>query len=434
MIVGRALLALLVAACVALPSAARAADPPAAGIGDQKPDTFRDQRLRDLGVRHARLVVPWDAVFRDPARLATWLHEARTAGMTPLLAFGAGVDARCPEDPCEAPSVEELATAFSAMRAAHPWVTEFETWNEANHRSQPTGDRPDLVAGYYGAMRARCPTCTIVAADVLGDWTMEPWLAELRNALTVPAALWGLHNWTDVTEGGTTATDRLLRAVGGEVWITETGGVVRFTTAQGHKWPYDEQRAARAIRFAWDTAVARADRIRRVYFYNWRAGPWERFDAGIINYDGTPRRPYAALVDVLRPGTAIDWTPSATPGRPPAADPVAPVVPAVVPARARVSRHATLRRGRVVLRVHCDAGEACSGSLTLTQARRGHVRRLGTAVFAIRGGGARLVRVRVDPAGRAALRRSPRVRADLALRSATGALARRRAQVVLRPR
>ena len=39
----------------------------------------------------------------------------------------------------------------------------------ANHVSQPTASRPELVAGYYDALRAACAGCTIVAGDMLGS-------------------------------------------------------------------------------------------------------------------------------------------------------------------------------------------------------------------------------------------------------------------------
>ena len=38
--------------------------------------------------------------------------------------------------------------------------------------------------------------------------------------------IWGLHNYIDANRFRTTGTRSLLRAVPGEVWFTETGGLV----------------------------------------------------------------------------------------------------------------------------------------------------------------------------------------------------------------
>ncbi len=54
---GLLLLAVVVALLAAAP--AEAATRPIIGIGDQKAQMFEDPRLKWLGVRHARLVVPW---------------------------------------------------------------------------------------------------------------------------------------------------------------------------------------------------------------------------------------------------------------------------------------------------------------------------------------------------------------------------------------
>ena len=427
------------ALCLAAAAPAAGAAPPErpflVGLGDQKPSTFRDPRIAPLQIDRARLVVPWDAIFRAPETVDTWLREARAAGMTPLVSLGRGIDDKCPQSPCRAPAVSEVAAAFDALRAAHPWMTEFGVWNEANHESQPTAHRPGLAAQYYNALRARCPACTIVAADVLGDRTMLDWLLDFKAALTTPATLWGLHNWTDVTDGETTSTDTLLNLVDGEVWLTETGGVVRFTGGDGtHRRPYDEQRAARAVRFAWDSAAQRAARIRRVYFYNWRAGEWELFDAGLVNFDGSARPSLHALAELLR----VD-APSVLPT--PNAD-REPPVPEVVVGTAHVPRAAASAalssRGlwegrRVRVGVRCAAAQACTGALTLAHVAGRRVRPLGTVVVALRAGSARRVAVPLDAAARSLLRRSKRriVRGELALRLENGALGRTRAAIRL---
>ena len=68
----------------------------------------------------------------------------------------------------------------------------------------------------------------------------------------------------------------------GDVWLTETGGIVKF----GRNFPRDEQRAARSITFALKLARDN-ERVKRVYLYNWTgAQPDARFDSGLIGSDG----------------------------------------------------------------------------------------------------------------------------------------------------
>src|SRR5688500_7038880 len=64
------------------------------GIGDQKASMFTDPRLDWLGVRHARLVVPWYVASgtnkEELAYVDAWLRAARRAGVEPLVGFGHG--------------------------------------------------------------------------------------------------------------------------------------------------------------------------------------------------------------------------------------------------------------------------------------------------------------------------------------------------------
>jgi hypothetical protein len=82
----------------------------------------------------------------------------------------------------------------------------------------------------------------------------------------------------------------MLASVNGEIWLTEAGGIVSFTTADGRSaLPYDEERAARAIRFLFSLARL-SRRITRIYIYQWKIDfPGNRFDAGLIRLDGKPR-------------------------------------------------------------------------------------------------------------------------------------------------
>jgi hypothetical protein len=271
---------------------------PLLGIADQKPQTFSDPLFRRLGVARSRLNTPWNSIFTEAPRLNEWLQAARAAGVEPLVALEHARGDACPAQPCRLPSVAEYTRAVSAFHRRYPWVHVLQPWNEANSATQPTGTHPERAAAYYQAMRKVCPGCVITAADVLDSGNLERWLSRFKAALHgTPTPLWGLHNYSDTNRFHTTGTKRMLASVKGEIWLTEAGGIVSFTTADGRTaLPYDEERAARAIRFLFTLARLSA-RITRIYVYQWKIDfPGNRFDAGLVNPDGKPRPSLGALL------------------------------------------------------------------------------------------------------------------------------------------
>ena len=87
----------------------------------------------------------------------------------------------------------------------------------------------------------------------------------------------------------------------GEVWVTETGGIVEFTTTSGKAaFPNDPERAASAIRHAFELGEA-FPRIKRIYLYQWqKTNPQDRFDSGLIAPDGSERPGLDVVRDYLR--------------------------------------------------------------------------------------------------------------------------------------
>ena len=272
-------------------------DRPAPGTGallaiaDQKPATFSDPFFRQLGVARSRLNTPWNSILTEPGRLDQWLQAARNAGVEPLVAFEHARGDLCPSQPCSLPSVATYTRAMKAFHAKYPWVHLLQPWNEANSATQPTGKHPERAAAYYGALRSVCPTCTIPAADVLDGSNLTRWVRRFRAALHgASPRLWGLHNYADTNRFRDTGTKKLLSLVDGEIWLTEAGGIVSFRTADGRTaLPYDENRAARAIRYLFGLARL-SPRITRIYIYQWKIDfPGNRFDAGLVGLDGKPR-------------------------------------------------------------------------------------------------------------------------------------------------
>jgi hypothetical protein len=107
-----------------------------------------------------------------------------------------------------------------------------------------------------------------------------------------------LHNYQDVNDRTAADTRRMLRTVRGQVWLTETNGIVRFGDSPQYR--YSETRAARRTRWMFRLArrhamrrPGRRARIARVYVYTWfGAPPGARFDAGLVDPDGSPRPAY----------------------------------------------------------------------------------------------------------------------------------------------
>ena len=102
------------------------------GIGDQKVAMFTDPRFKGLGIRHARLTVPWDALSVGWQReeLEHWLYAARASGVQPLITFS---HSRKPGRRRVLPTDSTFAYYFALFRKRYPWVRTFAVWNEANH-------------------------------------------------------------------------------------------------------------------------------------------------------------------------------------------------------------------------------------------------------------------------------------------------------------
>src|SRR4051812_50039691 len=83
--------ALAVAACLAVcASAAPASAQVRVGIGEQNPSVFDSSAFRQLGIKHARIILPWDVAVKAPESkwLDSWLGGAPGARGGPVVHFG----------------------------------------------------------------------------------------------------------------------------------------------------------------------------------------------------------------------------------------------------------------------------------------------------------------------------------------------------------
>ncbi len=295
----RAVLVLLTGLAVLIPVSSASAL--SFGIADQKPAMFTDPLFHSLDIEKARLVVPWDVLSQQWQRdeLDAWMTAAHTAKVRPLVSFG---HSRREGHQRQLPSAERFRHEFGRLRHRYPWVTEWATWNEANHCSQPTCKRPKMVANYYDALVSACPKCTIVAAEVLDQPNMVEWINAFEAKAKHPAKVWGLHNYLDANRLRTQGTRALLAHTKGKVWFTETGGIVHrrkkrkiggFTESPTH--------AAVATRWVFDELVPLSKRISRVYLYHWNpGGKNENWDSALLTPHGKPRPAFAVLKEQIK--------------------------------------------------------------------------------------------------------------------------------------
>jgi hypothetical protein len=286
---------------------------PLVGIGEQNPYMFAESRFQALGIRYARLSIGWNALeSRSQARaLATWLRAAHADGVQPLIAFEhswiAGRHRRLP-------SAAQLGAQFRRLHARYPWVTDYATWNEANYCGQPTCHSPALVAAYYRQMRLLCPTCSVLGAELLDVPGMVAWVGEERRALGYEPGIWGLHNYIGANRLSTASTRALLSATRGEIWFTETGGLVARHNHSAHDFPESPAHAAKVTRFVFDRLARLSGRIGRVYLYQWNAGTRRRepWDSALIGAHGRPRPAFWVLVRELHTLGQLPATPAAS--------------------------------------------------------------------------------------------------------------------------
>ena len=276
------------------------------GVGDQNPAMFSTPAWQSLELGRVRYLVPWDwARTGQAAEVDAFMAAARAHVQDVLVTFNARhgcYDGRrySRSKACRAPSARAYRTAFRKFDDRYPWVRTYSAWNEVNHISQPTFRRPGLAVRYYRVLRreSRRRNFRIMAADVLDTANMHRYLRSFLRRAPGRPRLWGLHNYQDVNNLTSLDTRRMLETVPGKVWMTETNGIVKFGGSR--QWDYSEARAARCTRWMFRLADrydtrrrGMRSRITALFVYHWFGfPPGARFDAGLVDPDGTPRVAY----------------------------------------------------------------------------------------------------------------------------------------------
>ena len=276
--------------CLAVPAGAQAYT---IGMSDQKLGMWQDPRFAKLGITQVRLLMAYDNILRkDFSRYDAWMSAAHRRGADVLVTIDRDIGSYR-----RMPTLRQYRRIIRILRARYPWVTTYAAWNEANHAKQPTYRKPRRAAQYFNILREECAGCTILAADLLDQSNMLPWLATFRRYAKRPK-LWGLHSYQDSNHFRPlrqTYTRSLLNAVKGDIWLTEAGGIVRF----GTRYPggrAGEAHAARAMRRTFKVAGS-SRRIKRVYLYHWDADPkFLTWDSAFVDNRGRAR----PTLDILR--------------------------------------------------------------------------------------------------------------------------------------
>jgi hypothetical protein len=285
------------------PGAAQAPPGVEVGIADQKADMFSDERFTTLGITRARLAIGWDALTdrRYTAEIEAWLQGARDAGVEPLVSF---MHSRNKSKRRRPPTPERLKYEFRRFRQNWPWVTTFATWNEANHCGEPLCHRPKLAAAYYRALRRECRSCTILAPEVLDMPNMRSWVKAFNRHLGFSPKIWGLHNYVEANRFKMTRLRQLLQVTRrSEIWLTETGGLVRRDNGSPTEIPEGPRHAGEVTRYIFDRILPRNPRITRVYLYHWNSvSKRDTWDSALISPHGRERSALFVLARVLRFG------------------------------------------------------------------------------------------------------------------------------------
>jgi hypothetical protein len=284
------------------------------GIGDQRTEMFTSPLWQQLHTKIARYIAPYDAAVRPYSlQLAReWIGDAEAAHQQVLVAFY-----HSEYTPTKMPSITVYQRDVKKFLALFPKVKQYQAWNEANR-----GTIVEIVKGkrhialvspsatqsaqYYKALRAVCHGCTLTGLDILDGPSVSPslrYIGEYKHEiahLKVPMPqLWGLHNYSDTNRFQSTRTRAILAAVPGQIWLTETGGIVQFGTAFPNKKGAGLTRAAKALSYMFQIASSNS-RIKRLYIFQWSGSSESvRFDAGLTDPNYNPRPGYVIVCEHL---------------------------------------------------------------------------------------------------------------------------------------
>jgi hypothetical protein len=289
-------------AAAASPPRAHAASSYLTGIGNEHAQMFANPLYQRLHTKIVRYIAPYDAAVRPYSlqQAIAFISAAEAQHEQVLIAFY-----HSEYTPTRLPSVAVYRHDVQKFVKFFPNVRQYESWDEANRGDERGAySSPSAVgaARYYQALIRVCTGCTVIGLDVLDAQFIGPTLSyisefkhEIRRLETVMPKIWGLHNYSDVNRLESWRTREITDALGGQVWLTETGGIVQFGGAFPNRHGSGLTRAATVLKFMFALAASQP-RIKRLYIYDWSGGTSStRFDAGLTNVHGQPRAGYVVV-------------------------------------------------------------------------------------------------------------------------------------------
>jgi hypothetical protein len=284
------------------PPRAHAASSFLTGIGDEQSELFGSPNWKQLHTKIARYIAPYDAAVHsfslDQAR--AWIKAAEAQHVQVLVAFY-----HSEYTPTRMPSVAAYQHDVQKFVKLFPHVKQYQSWDEANRGNIPgvlASPSASAAARYYQALIRVCKGCTVIGLDVLDANLISPTLTyisefkrEIGRLRTVMPTIWGLHNYSDINRMQSFRTRELSAALGGQVWLTETGGIVQFAGAFPNRGGSGLRRAANVLGYMFSVAGSQS-RIKRLYIYDWTGGNNRtRFDAGLTDARNKPRPGYVVV-------------------------------------------------------------------------------------------------------------------------------------------
>jgi hypothetical protein len=273
------------------------------GLGNENPKMFTNPLYQQLHTKIVRYVVPYDAVSHPYSlnQAIAFIDAAEAAHEQVLVAFY-----HSEYTPTKLPNITSYQRDVQKFVKLFPHVRQYESWDESNRGNvakQFSSPSAVAAAKYYQALLRVCKGCTVIGLDVLDAAVITPtlrYISEFKHEIgrleTVMPKIWGLHNYSDVNRLEGWRTRDLVKAFGGQVWLTETGGLVQFEPSFPNKHGAGLTRAAKVIKFMFALASS-VPRIKRLYVYDWTRGTSAntKFDAGLTNAKEQPRAGYVVV-------------------------------------------------------------------------------------------------------------------------------------------
>jgi hypothetical protein len=275
------------------------------GIADEGTEMFSNPLWKQLHTHITRYIAPYDAAVHGYSltKARQWIVAAEAQHQQVLVAFY-----HSEYTPTRMPSTRSYEHDVKKFIKLFPNVHQYQPWNETNRGNvRYTYERfnsPTAVesANYYQTLRRVCGKCTILGLDILDQAEVGPTLtyiaqfkAQLHHLSVPTPTLWGLHNYSDTNRFSSERTRAILGAVPGDIWLTETGGIVKFGGAFPNYRGSGLARAAKALGYMFAISSSQP-RIKRLYIYDWTGGTSSTiFDSGLTDAHHHPRPGYVIV-------------------------------------------------------------------------------------------------------------------------------------------